>query len=73
MFLVKQCAHEGCNGIAAFGHGLPSRGEMKWACSAHRDLIRTAVLLRAAKEGGPGTSIPHADPRPPSSIQARLL
>lgn len=71
MLLHKKCAHDGCKALPVFGFGLPSRGVMKWACRAHRDLIWIAVPHPAATEGGPGLS-PDA-PRPPSPRQERLL
>lgn len=71
MPLVKQCVHEGCQSVPVFGYGSPSKGMMRWACRAHRDLIWFAVPHPTAKEGGPG--LPSEAPRPPSPRQETLF
>lgn len=73
MPLEKTCVQKGCRAAPIFGFGFPSKGKMRWACRAHRDLIWFAVPHPAAIDGGPAAAPGAPHPPSPSPRQERLL
>ena len=70
--LVKQCISPGWAGYPLYGMGMPSKGAIRWACSAHKDMILNGAAP-APGEDGPGSVSPAPRPSSPPAAQGRLF
>jgi hypothetical protein len=52
--LEKQCVSRGCASMAIWGFGSALNDTIRWACTAHRDLIWGGPVAPAAPIAGGG-------------------
>lgn len=71
--IEQRCIAPGCEGLALFGMGMPSKGAMRWACSAHKHLIWFGAQHPAPIEAGRSAAAGSHRPASPQPQQGRLL